>query len=299
MKIIVTGANGQVGHELVHRAQRYGHDVIALDRSALDIRDAQAVEHTLSVNGLDVVINAAAYTAVDKAEEQRESAFATNRDGAENLAASCARLGCPLLHISTDYVFDGSQTTPYKESDLAAPIGVYGLSKWQGEEAVRRVLKEHVILRVSWIFGVHGNNFVKTMLRLAREREVLRVVSDQRGCPTYAGDIANVLLELAARATQEGAAGANARDAAWGTYHYGGTPPATWHEFARNIIEIARDLGPLKVRDVVPIATSEYPTAARRPANTVLDCFRIEARLGICPRPWREGLQSVVKELQQ
>jgi dTDP-4-dehydrorhamnose reductase len=298
MKLIVTGANGQVGHELVRRAEADGHDVIALNRSALDIRDPQAVERALSVEDLGVVINAAAYTAVDKAEDEPEAAFATNRDGAANLAMGCAHRGLPLLHISTDYVFDGSQLSAYKEDDLAAPISVYGQSKWQGEEAVRRFSNEHIILRVSWIFGAHGQNFVKTMLRLAREREVLRVVSDQRGCPTYAGDIAAVLLELSARVAHRRIRGAETGDSQWGTYHYGGTPQTTWYEFARTIVDIARDLGPLTVREVVPIATLDFPTAARRPANTVLDCVRIEERLGIHPRPWRDGLQSVLEELQ-
>ena len=298
MKLIVTGANGQVGYELVRRADADGHDVIALDRSTLDIRNPRAVQRALSVEDLDVVINAAAYTAVDKAEDEPEAAFATNCEGAGNLAMACAHRGIPLLHISTDYVFDGSQASAYKEDDLAAPMNVYGQSKWQGEEAVRRLLGEHIILRVSWIFGHHGQNFVKTMLRLASEREVLRVVSDQRGCPTYAGDIAEVLLELSARVAHRRISGAAMRDSEWGTYHYGGAPETTWYEFARTIVEIARDLGPLTVREVVPIATSDFPTAARRPANTVLDCVRIEERLGIRPRPWRDGLQSVLRELR-
>ena len=222
MRIIVIGAQGQVGWELTRRALALGHNVLAWDQAELDITDAAAVDQALNASNADTVINAAAYTAVDKAEQEPEQAFAVNRDGPAHLAAACTRLNLPLLHISTDYVYDGAKTSPYVEDDPTAPMGVYGASKLAGDEAVRPLCPRHLILRVSWVFGVHGHNFVKTILRLAREREALRVVADQHGCPTFAGDIADALLELAGRIAE-----IDAR-AAWGTYHYCGHPATTW-----------------------------------------------------------------------
>ena len=288
MRLAIIGAKGQVGWELSRRAPMFGHEVLAWDVAELDITDAAAVDRALTTSGANAVINAAAYTAVDRAEQEPESAFAVNRDGPAHLAAACARLGIPLLHISTDYVFDGTKTGPYTEDDPAAPLGVYGQSKWEGDEAVRRLLPRHLILRVSLVFGVEGHNFVKTILRLAREREELRVVADQRGCPTYAGDIADVLLELAGRIGQIDA------DNAWGVYHYCGEPPTTWHGFASAIVERARLDEKLKVRTVTPITTADYPTPAARPANSVLDCARLTARFGIHPASWREGLATLL-----
>ncbi len=288
MRIIVTGAQGQVGWELTHRATALGHDVLAWDLAELDITDAAAVDQALDASYADVAINAAAYTAVDKAEQEPERAFAVNRDGPAHLAAACARSNMPMLHISTDYVFDGRKAGPYNEDDPVAPLGVYGQSKQEGDEAVRRLWSRHLILRVSWVFGAHGHNFVKTILRLAREREELRVVADQHGCPTYAGDIADVLLELAGRMAE-----IDARDA-WGTYHYCGEPATTWHGFASAIVERARIREPLEVRAVTAITTTDYPTPAARPANSVLDSARLTARFGIPPRPWREGLEAML-----
>ncbi|TVR63639.1 MAG: dTDP-4-dehydrorhamnose reductase [Candidatus Competibacteraceae bacterium] len=288
MRIIVTGARGQVGWELTRRATLLGHDVLAWDVAELDITDAAAVDRELAASDADVAINAAAYTAVDKAEQEPELAFAVNRDGPAHLAAACARSNIPLLHISTDYVFDGRKTGPYTEDDPVAPLGVYGQSKHEGDEAVRRLWSRHLILRVSWVFGAHGHNFVKTMLRLAREREELRVVADQHGCPTYAGDIADVLLELAGRRAE-----IDARDT-WGTYHYCGAPATTWNGFASAIVEQARIREPLKVRAITAIATADYPTPAARPVNSVLDSTRLTERFGIQPRPWREGLAAML-----
>ena len=288
MRIIVTGAQGQVGWELNRRATLLGHDVLAWDVAELDITDAAAVDRALDASSADVAINAAAYTAVDKAEQEPELAFAVNREGPAHLAAACARTHIPLLHISTDYVFDGRKTGPYTEDNPVAPLGVYGQSKLEGDEAVRRLLSRHLILRVSWVFGAHGHNFVKTMLRLARDREELRVVADQHGCPTYAGDIADVLLELAGRLAE-----IDARDN-WGTYHYCGAPATTWHGFASAIVEQARIHEPLEVRAVTPIDTIDYPTPAARPANSVLDSTRLTTCFGIHPRPWREGLAAML-----
>lgn len=288
MRIIVIGAQGQVGWELTRRAPLLGHEALAWDQAELDITDVVAVDQALDASGADVVINAAAYTAVDKAEQESGQALAVNRDGPAHLATACARLNIPLLHISTDYVYDGAKTSPYVEDDTAAPMGVYGASKLAGDEAVRRLWSRHLILRVSWVFGVHGHNFVKTILRLAREREELRVVADQQGCPTFAGDIADVLLELAGRI-----ADIDAKNA-WGTYHYCGEPPTTWYGFASAIVEIARELEPLPVRTVTAITTADYPTPAARPANSVLDCTKLTRQFDIQPQPWREGLKQLV-----
>ncbi len=311
MQIIVIGAQGQVGWELTRRATALGHDVLAWDLAELDITDADAVNQALDASSATLAINAAAYTAVDKAEQEPELAFAVNRDGPAHLAAACARLNIPLLHISTDYVYDGAKIDPYVEDDPTTPMGVYGASKLAGDEVVRQLLPRHLILRVSWVFSVHGHNFVKTILRLAREREELRVVADQRGCPTYAGDIADVLLELAGRIAE-----IDANDA-WGTYHYCGEPATTWHGFASAIIERARDDEqspkrrrrsrkpgaiakptppgkPLVVQTVTPITTAEYPTPAARPLNSVLDCAKLADCFGIQPRPWRPGLDAVI-----
>lgn len=288
MRIIIIGAQGQVGWELTRRAPALGHDVLAWDVAELDITDAAAVDRQLAASGVEVVINAAAYTAVDKAEQEPELAFAVNRDGPAHLAAACARLNIPLLHISTDYVYDGRKPGPYVENDTVTPLGVYGASKRAGDEAVRRLLRRHLILRVSWVFGIHGHNFVKTILRLAREREELRVVADQYGCPTFAGDIADTLLELAGRSAE-----IDANDA-WGVYHYCGAPATTWHGFASAIVELARARESLPVKTVTAITTADYPTPAARPANSVLDCAKLAARLGIQPRPWRVGLEALL-----
>lgn len=305
MQIIVTGAHGQVGCELTSRATALGHSVLAWDRDELDISDGDAVAQTLERNSADLVINAAAYTAVDQAEQESQRAFAVNRDGPAHLAAACARLQIPLLHISTDYVYDGAKIDPYVETDPTTPLGVYGASKLAGDEAIRELLPRHLILRVSWVFGPHGHNFVKTILRLAREREELRIVADQRGCPTYAGDIADVLLELAGRI------GEIDERKAWGIYHYCGTPATTWHGFASAIVEQARHeeqraakrrmrktapqpAAPLIAQEIIAIPTTAYPTPAARPLNSVLDCTKLLEQFAIEPRPWRTGLDHTV-----
>jgi dTDP-4-dehydrorhamnose reductase len=288
MRIIVIGAQGQVGWELTRRAPEFGHAVLAWDQAELDITDAAAVDQALNASGANAVINAAAYTVVDKAEQEPERAFAVNRDGPAHLAAACARLNIPLLHISTDYVYDGAKASPYFEDDPTAPMGVYGASKLAGDDAVRRLLPRHLILRVSWVFGIHGHNFVKTILRLAREREELRVVADQHGCPTFAGDIADALLKLVGRIAE-----IDASDA-WGTYHYCGQPATTWHGFASAIVDMAREQEPLPVKTVTAITTADYPTPAARPANSVLDCSRLARNFGIQPRSWQEGLKQIL-----
>ncbi|MBF0417100.1 MAG: dTDP-4-dehydrorhamnose reductase [Magnetococcales bacterium] len=290
MKLLVTGANGQVGHEIVTLAHQHAIEVCAMGKNELDITNAQAVWTAFETFRPDLVINAAAYTAVDLAESQPETAMAVNRDGAHLLAQSCATHGCPLIHLSTDYIFDGRQSTPYREEDPPTPIGLYGTSKWQGEEAIRVQLPHHLIIRVSWVFGWHGKNFVKTILRLARERESLAVVDDQSGGPTSADDIARMLLQVAEMCGQPGFSD-------WGTYHYQGAPTLTWHAFAEFIVATAREKIDLPVKEIRPIPTSQFPTPAKRPANSRLDCQRIHDRLGITQPDWRHAARALILKL--
>jgi len=287
--ILITGADGQLGSELLRRAAQYEVTTTGLTRAQLDITDAEAVRRTVLQSGVVAVVNAAAYTAVDKAESEMALAYAVNRDGAAHLARACAAANIPLIHVSTDYVFDGSKTTPYTEDDRVHPVSVYGASKEAGEQMLRSALARHIILRTAWVYSPFGHNFVKTMLRLARERDSLRVVADQHGCPTAAGDLAEAILQIVLRIEAEG-------EVPWGTYHYCGAGSTTWHGFAEAVVhQAAPALG--RSVPVVPITTADYPTPARRPANSVLDCRRIQERLGIQPRPWRESLNDVMDEL--
>jgi dTDP-4-dehydrorhamnose reductase len=290
MRILLTGANGQVGWELSNRGRQRGLEILALDRSALNIKDPSSVEKEVSQPGVFLVVNAAAYTAVDQAELEPELAFSVNRDGPAYLASACAKARIPLIHISTDFVFDGEKRGPYHETDQVSPLNVYGKSKAAGEIAVRERLQEHIILRTAWVYGVHGNNFVKTMLRLGREREVVHVVDDQYGCPTYAADLAETILKIAAQFLDDG-------QVQWGTYHYCGKGVTSWYGFAEAIFSVAAEYVALRVRQVEPISTAQYPTAARRPANSVLDCSLVERSFGIVPKPWDESLARMLEQV--
>ena len=292
MNVLITGAQGQVGKELTSIAQDKGFNVIAASRADLDISQAENVQQFMSQYQPDIVINAAAHTAVDKAEDEHDLAFTINRDGAANLAIACSKLNIPLLHISTDYVFDGTKTAPYNENDVVAPLGVYGESKWQGEEAIRQNLSHFLILRVAWVFGAQGNNFVKTMLRLAEDRDELNVVADQFGGPSPAKDIAQTLITLVEKFQQN-------KTLAWGTYHYCGKEKTTWYDFASEIFKQAFELGILnKQIKVNPITTAEYPTAAKRPENSMLDCSKLKTTFGINMPEWKEALKQVLIELK-
>ena len=293
MKVLVSGAQGQVGTELILQGEALGLQMIATERDDMDITRKEEVSACFSSQRPDIVINAAAYTAVDKAEEESDLAYAINRDGVANLAAACAQHGIPLLHISTDYIFDGTEERPYCEDDAPNPQGVYGKSKLEGEIVVEETLAQYINLRVAWVFGAAGHNFVRTMLRLGNEREELRVVADQQGGPTWSGDIASVLLIIAER-YQKGAT------IPWGTYHYVGKPATSWHGFAQVIFDTAIIEGMLKkVPKVKAITTADYPTPAERPRNSVLDCHKIERELGISQPDWRIGLINVLKNWKQ
>lgn len=281
MRVIVTGGHGQLGRALARRGAVRGHDVAALGISELDICDEAAAARVIGSAAPALVINAAAYTAVDKAETERDRAFAVNRDGAANVARACAALHVPLLHVSTDYVFDGTATRPYREDDPIAPLGAYGESKAAGEKAVLDI--GGTIVRTSWLFEAKGPSFVHTILRLARERAVLRVVADQRGCPTWADDLADALLDLAAHPARER------------IYHFCNSGETTWHGLAVAIVDAARKHRPLACERVDAITTAEFPTPARRPAYSVLDTARVRA-LGIATPAWHAGLAHVVEQ---
>ena len=291
MRILVCGASGQVGLELMGQAAAYGLEVLGMTREQLDITDSRRVADLVGQYKPGLIINAAAYTHVDNAEKQTEQAYAVNREGVANLAAVARQADIPLLHISTDYVFSGDAEKPYRETDPVAPSGVYGASKLAGEVAIQAVLERHVIVRTSWVYGVHGHNFVKTMLRLGQQRDALSVVADQIGCPTQAGSLARVLLQLAQRYAQEGSL-------AWGLYHYSGQPPCSWFDFAEEIFRQAAIKGLLtKTPQVTAITTAQYPTPARRPAWSVLDCGKFEQAFGIAPHDWHDDLGSVLDVL--
>ena len=288
MRVLVFGGGGQVGFDLARAGWPRGFGVRSLDRAEADITEPAAVAAALAGYDPGLVVNLAAYTAVDRAEREPEQAWAVNCTGAGHVARACAASGVPLLHLSTDYVFDGAKQAAYREEDTVNPLGEYGASKEAGERAVREAAPRHLILRTQWVYGVKGANFVRTMLRLGAERESLSVVADQWGSPTAAADIATALVALAERI----AAGAEA----WGTYHYAGAGVTTWHGFAEAIFDLAAPV--LGRRPTIePIATAQYPTPARRPLNGALDCGKIERQFGIPRRPWRTSLAAMLDEL--
>jgi dTDP-4-dehydrorhamnose reductase len=290
MTILIIGSNGQLGRDLMQTAQDCGQPAMGTDLPHCDITDPDSIRQTLdAADQLAVVINAAAYTAVDEAESKPDLANAVNRDGPGLLAQACRQQAVPLIHVSTDYVFQGLKTSPYLPSDAVAPTGVYGQSKAAGEAAVRSHLPEHVIVRTSWLFGLHGPNFVKTMLRLGRERDELRVVDDQVGCPTYAGDLAQALLDVADFIAQ--------RRSGWGTYHFCNVGPLTWYAFARRIFALARPYERFAVKQIWPILAAHYPLPAPRPHYSVLDCTSFEETFGVIRRPWEDALKEMLAEL--
>jgi len=290
MRLLIFGSNGQLGHDLTEQAQSREWDCVGADLPACDIARVDHIEAAFTRAGrVAAVINAAAYTAVDAAESNAETAFAVNRDATALLAQACARREVPLIHVSTDYVFDGLKTSAYLPDDPVNPQGVYGRSKAEGEAALRRHWERHVIVRTSWLFGVHGANFVKTMLRLGKERDTLRVVDDQVGCPTYAGDLATALLDIAGQVAD--------RKDAWGTYHFCNEVPVTWYAFTRRILALARPYERFRATEIMPILTAHYPLPAPRPPFSVLDCTSLEQTFGIVRRDWEAALKEMLSAL--
>lgn len=286
--ILLTGGGGQVGTEF-RRLSPPGFDVVAPGRDQMDMADPASIAEFVASRPWAAIVNSAAYTAVDRAETDAVNAWRVNALGPAALAQAARQIGAPLVHLSTDYVFDGAKTAPYVESDPVGPVGVYGASKEGGEQAVRTGAPRHVILRTAWVVSPHGGNFVKTMLRLGRERDRLTVVDDQHGCPTSATDIARALAVITRRLVEDA-------DAPVGTYHFVNSGEATWCGFAREIFSQAGAAG-RKVPLLEAIPTSAYPTPARRPANSRLDTARLTRDFGIEPRPWRAAVSEVVETL--
>jgi dTDP-4-dehydrorhamnose reductase len=285
--ILVTGGSGQVGGE-IRRLAPAGWRVATPGRSELDLTDPEQVHRVATSRPWAAIVNCAAYTAVDRAESDALTAWRVNALAPAALAAA-AGATTPLIQVSTDYVFDGQKPSPYLETDPIGPIGVYGASKAAGELAVRTGARRHVILRTAWVVSPHGSNFVKTMLRLGAERPLLRVVADQHGCPTSATDIARALIAIADRLVDDA-------DAPTGTYHFVNAGEATWCELARFVFDRAAALG-RTAPEVQAITTADYPTPARRPANSRLATDRVARDFGLSPRPWRTAVEEVVVSL--
>jgi dTDP-4-dehydrorhamnose reductase len=284
MTLWILGAKGQVGRAVTKLARARGVAHTSFTHAELDISDEKGVAAAINADG--TIINCAAFTAVDRAESEPELAHGVNADAAAGLARVAAARGLPLIHLSTDYVFDGTKTLPYVEEDIANPVSSYGRSKAEGEAAVRSLCPRHLIVRTSWVYAAEGSNFVRTVLRLASERRTLRVVADQRGGPTSADDLAEAILTIASTINEPGFTG-------WGTYHFSGAPATSWYDFARAILAGRKDT------KITPIDTADYPTPARRPKNSVLDCSKIHARFGIGQPDWRTSLDRVLTEIAE
>ena len=293
-RILILGSHGQVGHELAFELSDFG-EVTALDRASADLSESDALRTIVRHHRPDVIVNAAAYSAVDKAESEPELAHAVNATAPGVLADEAQSSGACLVHYSSDYVFDGQKKDPYGEEDPTGPLSVYGRSKLAGEVAVARVCQRHVIFRTSWVFGAHGSNFLKTILRLATERESLRVVADQFGAPTSARLIAKITRRFLEQMLSTGE-----HNLRWGLYHLAPTGETSWHGYARHVIARGRQIGiPLVALPdlVAPIATAEYPVAARRPANSRLNTSKLRSALGMDLPDWKRDVDQVIHEL--
>ena len=294
MKILLTGCNGQVGFELQRSLAVLG-EVVAMDRSRCDLADPESIRAAMRAERPSIVVNAAAYTAVDKAEQEAGLAARVNGEGPGVLAQEAEALGALLVHYSTDYVFDGLQGTPYAERDKTNPAGAYGHSKLAGEHAVRAATQRYLILRTCWVYGVHGGNFLKTMLRVMRERDALRVVGDQVGAPTGAALIADVTAQMLGRYLN-----AVNEPFPYGTYHLAAKGETSWYDYAVLIGRLAREAGvPLKVQpeQIQRIATEEYPLPARRPASSRLDTVKLRSAFGLVLPPWEDGVRQAMRIL--
>ena len=291
MRILVAGKDGQVGRCLMEQGADLGFEMFGFSSGELNITNIRNVDAVFSQLKPDLVINAAAYTSVDKAESDQAVAFAVNELGPKILALQTNRLGIPLFHISTDYVFDGESDRPYTETDSPNPQSVYGRSKLMGEEAVTVANPKNIILRTSWVFSEYGNNFVKTMVRIGEQNKVLKIVNDQIGSPTSAQSIANVLLAFAKKVEEEG--GLN-----WGIYHHGQLPLVSWYDFARKIFEIKKTVTKsVTSPEILSITSRDYPQVALRPKNSTLNSAKLNEYLGCVQGLWLEDLQKVLVKL--
>lgn len=285
--ILLFGGGGQLGQELTRASAASAVPLVALSHAQADITDRLAVGDAIKRHHPLLVVNAASYTKVDLAETEIEAARQANEVGPATIGAACAAAGVPLIHISTDYVFDGRNPDPYVEGDPIAPINTYGQSKAAGERAVRESTPLHVIIRTSWIYGEFGTNFLKTILHLAATHDELRIVADQRGCPTSTPDLAHAILTITPQLLSE---------KIWGTYHFTGSGVTTWHGFASRIVAAQAPLTG-RAPPVTAITTAEFPTPARRPANSQLDCSLFERVFGFGGRPWTEETDVITRAL--
>ena len=293
MRVLLIGRSGQVGWELQRALAPLG-ELVALDRAGMDLGDPDSIHRAIVDARPAVIVNAAAYTAVDKAESEPELAMRINGIAPGIIADEAARLGALMVHYSTDYVFDGRKPSPYREDDPPAPLNAYGRTKLAGEEAVRAAGGPHLIFRTSWVYAARGHNFLLTMLRLARERPELKIVDDQVGAPTWARTIA----ELTAHVLKAGGAGPGVRERS-GVYHLAASGAVSWHGFAQAIFEQAKARrGDFNAPALTPITTAQYPLPARRPANSRLDCSKFAAAFGVAPPAWEAGLARCMHEWQ-
>lgn len=289
MNVLVLGCNGQLGRCLSDQLKSKDCEVFYVSRDQLDITEFERTKKKIVETSPDIIINAAAYTAVDKAEVDQTSANLINHLAVKNIAEICNQLECWLIHVSTDYVFDGSAKTAYKENDQTNPQSVYGETKLNGELKIKASGCKYIIIRTSWVFSEYGNNFLKTMLRLGAERDDVSVVGDQIGCPTYAQDLARSIVEMLPKL--------NSRRHN-GIYHYCGDQPCSWYDFATTIFDQAT-INNIKTPNLVKlISTSDFPTPALRPAFSVLDCSKIENDFGVCISNWRDGIGQVISKIK-
>lgn len=299
VRILLTGASGQVGGDLLQLLPV--GSVIAPGRSDLDLRDAESVKKFIRKVKPEWIINPAAYTAVDKAESEPEHAYAINADAPRAMGEAAAELGIPVIHFSTDYVFDGSGTRPWVEDDLTGPLGVYGASKLAGEKALAESGAAHLMFRTSWVYSSRGKNFLRTILHLAQERPELRIVNDQHGAPTWSRDLAKLVIHVMEEVTERTANSGPVQDAVrsvQGVYHSADSGETTWFGFAREFLRLAATTRPeVRLARLVPIASTEYPTPARRPSNSRLDCSRLQRVFGFTMPAWEESAAAVIAEM--
>lgn len=298
-KILLTGSTGQVGGELLRLLEPLGK-IVAPPREAMDLVDADSVRRTIRGVCPRWIVNAAAYTAVDKAESEPELAYAINRDAVRVMGEEAKAIGSAVIHFSTDYVFDGTAAHPYRETDLTNPVSVYGASKLAGEQALATTGAAHLIFRTSWVYGALGKNFLLTILRLARERETLRVVADQHGAPTWSRDLAAMTAHVLAQceASAQGGPLVDMLAELGGTYHAAGAGETAWYGFAVEAVKLAKEREPgAHFAAIEAIATAEYPTPARRPSNSRMNSGKLAERFGWHMMDWRASLQEVMTEL--
>lgn len=298
-RILVTGKTGQVGYELGKTLATLG-EVVAPERTEMDLSDAESVRRMIRAAQPRWIVNAAAYTAVDKAESESDLAYAINAEAVRVIGEEAQRISAGVIHFSTDYVFDGTGSAPYAETDMTLPVSVYGASKLAGERALAESGAPHMIFRTSWVYGTHGKNFLRTILKLAREREVLRVVGDQHGAPTWSRDLAKMAAQVIAQceASAKERSLSDVLAEMGGIYHAAGRGETTWYGFAAEAVRLASERSPgAQFAEIEAIATAEYPTAAKRPANSRMNCDKLTRRFGWIMMDWQESLRQVLAEL--